>query len=239
VQEGAAGGGAVHEAGGGARAVALLHLASELRLDTVPAHVVLEQLPWLLERASEAGLAVLTGRELPVHQVRAEAAGGAGAVAAAAVAGRACRAVAGWRWLAGWVDAGLAARLAAGAVWGAGRGGVVRDLTAWPALPCPPPPFLLQVLEILAGRSDDLRWQYLQHVVHKRGCADPLLHTELALLLSESIHAAVHAGGLSGEQVAAVAPWGAQAAPGQQQAQAAGRSAGQDGCSSSAALGVK
>jgi hypothetical protein len=64
----------------------------------------------------------------------------------------------------------------------------------------------VQVLELLAERRDGLRWQFLQHVVHARGCQDPLLHTELALLLADSIQSLARAAGLSKEQLAAAAP---------------------------------
>lgn len=46
---------------------------------------------------------------------------------------------------------------------------------------------------LLAGRSDDMRWQYLQHVVHARGSGDAALHTELGLELAAAARAALAA----------------------------------------------
>jgi hypothetical protein len=253
VQEGAASSGAVHEAGGGAREVALAHVASELRRsDTVPAHTVLEQLPWLLERSPEASLGVLTERELPVHQVCVCVCGGGGGWC------RGCRGPAPAAALARRGPATQMRRHRQLLLLGLGRrGGLLVPYptplrSTFPPLPMgmlrpwhphqPPLPFApapAQVLEILAGRSDDLRWQYLQHQVHSRGLADPLLHTELALLLAESIQAAVQAGGLSAEQVSAAAPGAAPEALLLPQTPVAGRSPAHEGRSGSGPLGVK
>lgn len=205
VQEAGASSGAVHEAGGEQAQVALAQVARELCSDQVAAHVVLQQLPWLLQRSPEASLGVLTARELPVHQVKG---------------GRGCRGLLGdlrWGWgMAVWILAGAGAAAAGLSTmmrcrWAnAAASRCSSKLTPGevnsPCSHCWCWCLWPQVLELLAERSDDLRWQFLQHVVHTRACQDPLLHTELALLLVDSIQSAAKAAGLSKEQLAAAAP---------------------------------
>jgi len=40
-------------------------------------------------------------------------------------------------------------------------------------------------LQLLDGRTDDVRWRYIHHLVYSRGMGEPELHTELALELIE------------------------------------------------------